>query len=560
MTTTKKNNKIDLSKNHKATFFSDLSLYKKIIIAPIIIIFFLIIIGIVAFFFTSEQSDTLNDIYNVRGKETRDCSVLSTLLAKNHTSLYKAITWVESSYPDDLVDPLIATVKSTILDIRQKTSEKIKDPSLLETEQSIYSNIDSILGKYFIGVRDTLDILKADTSTAVLYMGDSEEMFLNIMNLFDQLYEMESTLGQSAFNNSITNIHKFKQMFVSLFIIGITLALIITMITAKSISTPIKNCIHILKKLSVGDVSTKIQVNRKDEIGELLSATQEIINSQMSLGELLQNISKGNLVVEIAMLSDKDMLRQACQLMVTSLKEIITKIIDASATIVSGSAQLHSSASSIAEGAGQQAVETEKTVLSVEQLLIQIQSTLDNAIATRKNADLSAIEAKNGGESFIQAVEAMRHISKEITIIEDIARQTNLLALNAAIEAARAGEQGRGFAVVAAEIRKLAERSQKAAGEIIELAKVSTVVAEQAGQILADLVPKIDKTATLVADITIAAEEQEVEVSSINEAASKLSGITQQNSAASEELSALSIELATQAEEMSGMISYFKVT
>ena len=92
----------------------------------------------------------------------------------------------------------------------------------------------------------------------------------------------------------------------------------------------------------------------------------------------------------------------------------------------------------------------------------------------------------------------MKEIASKISIIEEIARQTNMLALNAAIEAARAGEHGKGFAVVAAEVRKLAERSQKAAGEINQLSASSVKVAEKAGEMLERLVPDIQKTAELV--------------------------------------------------------------
>lgn len=87
----------------------------------------------------------------------------------------------------------------------------------------------------------------------------------------------------------------------------------------------------------------------------------------------------------------------------------------------------------------------------------------------------------------------MRQISEKIQVINEISRQTNLLALNAAIEAARAGEQGKGFAVVAAEVRKLAERSQSAASEIITLTKNSVSVAEDAGKLLEQIVPEIRK-------------------------------------------------------------------
>jgi methyl-accepting chemotaxis protein len=178
---------------------------------------------------------------------------------------------------------------------------------------------------------------------------------------------------------------------------------------------------------------------------------------------------------------------------------------------------------------------------------------------TEKIAIQASGDAQVGGQSVNETVAAMKEIAGKIMIIEEISRQTNLLALNAAIEAARAGEHGKGFAVVAAEVRKLAERSQKAAGEINELSTSSVEVAEKAGTVLDALVPNIQKTAELVQEIAASSREQDAGADQIAKSIQQLDAVIQQNASASEEMASTSEELSGQSEQLAEMIAFFNV-
>ena len=195
----------------------------------------------------------------------------------------------------------------------------------------------------------------------------------------------------------------------------------------------------------------------------------------------------------------------------------------------------------------------------MEEMVSNIKQNADNAQQTEKIAVKSAEDAREGGRSVAEAVNAMKEIASKISIIEEIARQTNMLALNAAIEAARAGEHGKGFAVVAAEVRKLAERSQKAAGEINQLSASSVKVAEKAGEMLEKLVPDIQKTAELVKEISAASNEQNTGAEQINTALQQLEKVIQQNASAAEEMASTSEELSGQAEQLIGTIDFFQI-
>ncbi len=279
---------------------------------------------------------------------------------------------------------------------------------------------------------------------------------------------------------------------------------------------------------------------------------------QISAG--LVKFSQGDLSAQVAVVTG-DEIGQAAQALNTAAEKlgaVVAQVVDSAEKVAAGSEQLSASSSQIAEGATRQAANIEQTSSAMEEMTSNIAQNTDNAAQTEKISGKAAGDAEEGGKAVVEAVGAMKEIAEKISIIEEIARQTNLLALNAAIEAARAGEHGKGFAVVAAEVRKLAERSQTAAGEITHLTTSSVQVAERAGQLLKALVPDIKKTAELVQEITASSREQNQGADQINTAVQELDQVIQQNAGASEEMSATAADLSKEAAQLLGATAFFK--
>nr|CRH05659.1 putative bifunctional Nitrate/nitrite sensing protein NIT, Methyl-accepting chemotaxis protein [Candidatus Magnetococcus massalia] len=245
--------------------------------------------------------------------------------------------------------------------------------------------------------------------------------------------------------------------------------------------------------------------------------------------------------------------------MVEQLQQIIHSVSMVSNNVVGISSQVSDRSYEVSEGTSQQAASIEQTSSAMEQMSANIQKNTENAVSTEKLSLQAAAKAGESGRSVEETVTAMKAIAEKISVIEEIARQTNLLALNAAIEAARAGEHGKGFAVVAAEVRKLAERSQGAAGEITGIANSSVEVAEKAGQLLGDLVPDIEQTAELVQSIATASQEQSQGASQINMAIQQLDQVIQQNAGLASSMSEAARELSGEAQSLQSTITFFRL-
>ncbi|MBU3936823.1 MAG: methyl-accepting chemotaxis protein [Proteobacteria bacterium] len=242
-------------------------------------------------------------------------------------------------------------------------------------------------------------------------------------------------------------------------------------------------------------------------------------------------------------------------LVTKSVTNSLTNVRTIADNVTAASQELSSTAQEVSQGSSEQAAAVEESTAAVEEMSATIRQNRDNAQQTEQIAVQATKDTEESGKAVVQAVGAMKQIADKISIIEEIARQTNLLALNAAIEAARAGEHGKGFAVVAAEVRKLAERSQRAAAEISELSSSSVAVADKAGNMLIKIMPDIQKTSTLVQEIAAASVEQHAGIDQISQGMQQLDSVVQQNSSASEEMAATAEELSAQADELQGLIA-----
>lgn len=297
--------------------------------------------------------------------------------------------------------------------------------------------------------------------------------------------------------------------------------------------------------------------------------THRVVSPLKNASLIAQQIATGNLMLHISdsaatKNSETDQLYFCLELMRKSLTGIASDTRRGIAASLQAADVLHANNRHLSERTANQADSLQKTAASMEELTVTVKQNADNAQRANQLADNSMQTAKRGAVAVDELATTMkgihdssRQITEIVNLIEGIAFQTNILALNAAVESARAGEAGRGFAVVAGEVRSLAQRSSKAAGEITELINESVgrmvegvKKAEQAGVTMHEIEASVQHVNDIINEISYASEEQAIGLQQINIAMANMDDVTQQNNRLVENLGATVHTMSDEAQEL----------
>lgn len=474
------------------------------------------------------------------------------------------VKFLESNEPDAVGQ--VQTEKESFLSQLETLTEHIVG----EQQRELLEQVQKIQGEYFSafdGVVDTIQKRNALITGTMDRVGP--RVAETVENLKLSIKDHQDTLGPRLQAENKQSSLLVKALTGIAFVFGI----LVTMILVRSISRPIVQGVALAGDIAKGDFTQRLNLDRRDEIGKLASALDGMADSLLANAQAAEEIAAGNLDVDVRLASEKDVLGRALKTMVENLNDIMAQVQAAGEQIASGSSQVADTSQSLSQGATEQASSLEEISSSVQEMSNRTSTNAENSNQASQlsgHAKNSAIEGSKQMDVMIQAMgdinASSQNISKIIKVIDEIAFQTNLLALNAAVEAARAGQHGKGFAVVAEEVRNLAARSAKAAGETAELIEASVKKAESGVSIaqstsksLEDIVENVSRVNEIIEEIAAATNEQAQGIGQINVGLGQVDQVTQQNTASAEESAAAAEELSSQAEQMRQLLQRFKL-
>ena len=376
----------------------------------------------------------------------------------------------------------------------------------------------------------------AENKATEIYQKETVVYLNQIRDNLSVLRKQLNAENQALTNEIADNEKMMKTMLAVATIVAVIVGMLIAFLVNRGITVPVKAMVDMLKDMaqSGGDLTKRVNVSVKDEIGELAGWFNAFLDN---------------------------------------LHDIMAQVKHSSETVSAAANETSMGNQDLSQRTEEQASSLEEVSSTIEEISASLQKSSDNSGEADKISRTTLDSVRSSEKVVGEMRDAMGDITKGsheiaeiIAKVNDIAFQTNLLALNAAVEAARAGEQGRGFAVVAAEVRNLAGRTAESAKEIEGLIKDSIVRVDKGNElmdgvsdVLTEIIKNTEQTSEVIIEIASSTKEQAAAAEDIRTAIEQLNQVTQQNASLVEEIAGSSEAVSNEAEELATLVGKFKL-